>query len=64
MMLVKPPYLYGTFGVISIGFSAVLYTKRERIAPLLPKSIAERMAKSKNKKKKKGGAQSYKRSKK
>ncbi|UCD44864.1 MAG: hypothetical protein JSV27_12265 [Candidatus Bathyarchaeota archaeon] len=64
MMLVRPPYLYGTFGVISIGFSMVLYTKRERIAPLLPKSIAERMGKPKNKKKKKGGTQSYKRSKK
>ena len=64
MMLVRPPYLYGIFGMLSIGFSVVLYTKREWIAPLLPKSIAERMGKSKNKKKKKGGAQSYKRTKK
>jgi hypothetical protein len=63
IMLINPPYMYGTLGFLGISFSAVLYIKRDAIAPHLPKSLAEKLGNSKKKKKKKGGAQRYKRSK-
>ena len=62
IMLINPPYMYGTLGFLGISFSAVLYVKRDAIAPHLPKSLAGKLGNSK-KKKKKGGAQRYKRSK-
>ncbi len=63
IMLINPPYMYGTLGFLGISFSAVLYLKRDAIAPHLPKSLAGKLGNSKKKKKKKGGAQRYKRSK-
>jgi hypothetical protein len=63
IMLINPPYMYGTLGFLGISFSAVLYVKRDAIAPHLPKFLTGKLGNSKKKKKKKGGAQRYKRSK-
>jgi len=63
IMVINPPYMYGTLGFLGISFSAVLYVKRDAIAPYIPKSLAGKLGNSKKKKKKKGGTQRYKRSK-
>jgi hypothetical protein len=66
LMLVTPPYLYGTGGVIGLVATAIVYMKREALAPYLPKSAAKKSGNSKarGKNKNKKGGQRYRRVKK
>ena len=60
LMALAPPYLYGVVGVVSVSALALLYKKREILAPILPKSSAKKTSKKKNN----NGAKRYRRTKK
>ncbi len=62
LTLVAPPLLYGTAGFACVILVIVLYIGRSHLAPILPKSLAQKMAKGKNNNKK--SEQRYRRSKK
>jgi hypothetical protein len=63
LMMLSPPYSYGAVGLVFVGFSSVLYVKRDSVVKLLPKSLAKKFTgkKSKKKKKSKNGAKRYRR---
>jgi hypothetical protein len=63
LMMLVPPYSYGAIGIVFVGFSSVLYVKRDTVMKYLPESLAKRFTskKSKKKKKSKGGATRYRR---
>ena len=65
LMMLSPPYSYGAVGLVFVGFSSVLYVKRDSVVKRLPKSLAKRFSGKKSKKKKKkgkNGARRYRRS--
>jgi hypothetical protein len=62
LMLVAPPLLYGTAGFACVVFAIVLYVERSHLAPILPKSLSQKIAKGKSNNKK--NEQRYRRSKK
>jgi hypothetical protein len=61
LMMLSPPYSYGAVGLLFVGFSSVLYVKRDSVIKRLPKSLAKKFTGKKSKKKKKGknGAKRY-----
>ena len=63
LMMLSPPYSYGAVGLVFVGFSSVLYVKRDSVVKRLPKSLAKKFTGKKSKKKKKGknGAKRYRR---
>lgn len=61
-MLLAPPYLYGTAGLLGASVFLILYKKRDVLAPLLPKSRVKKVEKGKSNSKKQG--QRYRRAKK
>jgi hypothetical protein len=65
LMLVTPPLLYGTGGLLGVATIVVVYLKRDLLAPLLPNSSANKngndKAKGKGKYKGKKNGQRYRR---
>jgi len=49
LMLVTPPLLYGTGGLIGVVTVAVVYLKRDLLAPLLPNYFANKKDNDKTK---------------
>ena len=63
LMMLSPPYSYGAIGLVFVGFSSVLYVKRDSVIKRSPKSLAKKFTgkKSNKKKKSKNGAKRYRR---
>jgi hypothetical protein len=54
-MMIEPPYLYGTVGLLGIGISSVVYVKRDTVISSLPSGLGKRLGKNSGKKKGKNG---------
>jgi len=65
LMMLSPPFSYGAIGLVFVGFSSVLYVKRDVVIKRLPESLQKKINGNKTRKKKKNtnGAKRYRRNK-
>jgi hypothetical protein len=63
LMILSPPFSYGVLGIVFVGFSSVLYVKRDAVIKHFPKSLLKKLNRNKpqKKKKSKSGVKRYRR---